>query len=36
LTGPALIDADDTTIWIPSGMTAEVNPQGTLIMEATR
>jgi N-methylhydantoinase A len=36
LTGPALIDADDTTIWIPGGMTAEVNPQGTLIMEATR
>ena len=34
LTGPALIDADDTTIWIPGGMTAEVNPQGTLVMEA--
>jgi N-methylhydantoinase A len=35
LTGPALIDARDTTIWVPAGMTAEVNPQGTLIMEAT-
>jgi len=34
LTGPALIDAHDTTIWIPGGMTAMVNPQGTLVMEA--
>ena len=35
LSGPALIDARDTTIWVPAGMTAAVNPQGTLVMEAT-
>ncbi len=34
LAGPALIDAHDTTIWVPGGMHAEVNPQGTLVMEA--
>lgn len=33
LDGPALIDASDTTIWLPAGMTAMVNPQGTLLME---
>ena len=33
LNGPALIDAPDTTIWVPAAMTASVNPQGTLIME---
>ena len=35
LSGPALIDARDTTIWVPAGMTAAVNPQGTLVMETT-
>jgi N-methylhydantoinase A len=34
LAGPTLIDADDTTIWIPEAMTAHVNAQGTLVMEA--
>lgn len=34
LSGPALIDARDTTIWVPAGMKAHVNPQGTLVMEA--
>ncbi len=33
LGGPALIDARDTTIWIPAGATATVNGQGTLVME---
>jgi N-methylhydantoinase A len=33
LSGPALIDARDTTIWVPAGATATVNPQGTLLME---
>ena len=33
LVGPALIDAADTTIWVPAGMNALVNPQGTLVME---
>jgi N-methylhydantoinase A len=33
LGGPALIDARDTTIWIPAGATATVNRQGTLVME---
>jgi len=33
LRGPALIDARDTTIWVPAGATAAVNGQGTLLME---
>jgi N-methylhydantoinase A len=33
LAGPALIDASDTTIWVPGDMKAMVNPQGTLVME---
>ena len=33
LVGPALIDARDTTVWVPAGMTATVNAQGTLVME---
>lgn len=33
LSGPGLIDARDTTIWIPAGAIATVNPQGTLLME---
>jgi N-methylhydantoinase A len=33
LRGPALIDARDTTIWVPAGATAAVNRQGTLLME---
>jgi N-methylhydantoinase A len=33
LRGPALIDARDTTIWVPAGATATVNRQGTLLME---
>jgi N-methylhydantoinase A len=33
LSGPALIDARDTTIWVPRGMTATVSPQATLVME---
>jgi hypothetical protein len=28
-----LIDARDTTIWVPAGAIATVNPQGTLLME---
>jgi N-methylhydantoinase A len=33
LGGPALIDASDTTLWLPPQMTAQVDPLGTLIME---
>jgi N-methylhydantoinase A len=33
LRGPALIDARDTTIWVPAGAAATVSRQGTLIME---
>lgn len=33
LTGPALIDAADTTIWVPQGARATVSAQGTLVME---
>jgi N-methylhydantoinase A len=35
LSGPALIDASDTTIWLPAGMTGMVNAQGTLVMEVS-
>jgi N-methylhydantoinase A len=33
LSGPGLIDARDTTIWLPAGAIATVSPQGTLLME---
>jgi N-methylhydantoinase A len=33
LFGPALVDSSDTTIWIPAGMTAFVNSEGSLVME---
>jgi N-methylhydantoinase A len=33
LTGPALVDAPDTTIWVPAGMRALIDQQGTLVME---
>jgi len=33
LGGPALIDARDTTIWVPAGARATVSRQGTLLME---
>jgi N-methylhydantoinase A len=33
LTGPALVDAPDTTVWIPSGATARVDDYGTLVLE---
>lgn len=36
LSGPALVDAPDTTIWIPTGMTAKMNVDRTLIVEAER
>ena len=35
LTGPALVDGSDTTIWIPERCTARVDPQGTLVVEAS-
>jgi N-methylhydantoinase A len=34
LIGPALIDATDTTIWLPPGWTCEVAPDGTLLLTA--
>jgi len=33
LTGPALVDGSDTTIWVPAGSHAHVDPHGTLIVE---
>jgi len=33
VTGPALIDAPDTTIWIPDGSTARLDTHATLIIE---
>jgi N-methylhydantoinase A/oxoprolinase/acetone carboxylase beta subunit len=33
LSGPALIDCSDTTIWVPEGMRAAVNAEGTFVME---
>jgi N-methylhydantoinase A len=36
LTGPALIDAPDTTIWLPPGWTCDVAPDDTLILTAMR
>ena len=32
--GPALVDASDTTIWVPSGMQARVDANRTLVIEA--
>lgn len=34
-TGPALVDAVDTTLWIPPGFTARVDGHHTLLLEAT-
>jgi N-methylhydantoinase A len=36
IAGPGLIDGADTTIWIPAGMTARVDPDRTLIIEVSR
>jgi N-methylhydantoinase A len=33
LWGPALVDGSDTTVWIPEGLSAQVDPYGTLILE---
>jgi N-methylhydantoinase A len=33
LTGPALIDSDDTTVWVPSGARVRVDAHHALIME---
>jgi N-methylhydantoinase A/oxoprolinase/acetone carboxylase beta subunit len=35
LSGPALIDAIDTTIWLPPGWTCDVAPDGTLLLTAS-
>lgn len=32
--GPALVDATDTTIWVPEGMTTRLDGFGTMIVEA--
>jgi N-methylhydantoinase A len=36
LSGPALVDAPDTTVWIPTGATARVDDYGTLVLEVNR
>lgn len=33
LRGPALVDAPDTTIWVPPGMRARIDGQGSLVMD---
>jgi N-methylhydantoinase A len=33
LSGPALVDGSDTTMWIPAGVSAQVDAHGTLVME---
>jgi N-methylhydantoinase A len=33
LTGPALVDGSDTTMWVPAGASAQVDAHGTLIVE---
>jgi N-methylhydantoinase A len=34
-TGPALVDSSDTTVWVPRGMTARVDPNRTLVIEVS-
>ena len=34
ISGPALVDSSDTTIWVPQGMTARVDAQRNLSVEA--
>lgn len=36
IAGPGLIDGADTTIWLPAGMNARVDPDRTLIIEVSR
>ncbi len=36
ITGPALVDSPDTTIWIPGGMTARMDARRNLSVEAGR
>jgi N-methylhydantoinase A len=36
ITGPALVDSSDTTIWIPPGATARVDAALSLVLEFTR
>jgi N-methylhydantoinase A len=36
LSGPALVDGTDTTIWVPEGSTARVDHNGTFIMEVAQ
>ena len=31
--GPALVDAPDTTIWVPAGRDARLSPAGALVIE---
>ena len=33
--GPALVDSSDTTIWVPGGMTARVDPNRTMVIEVS-
>lgn len=35
LNGPALVDAPDTTIWVPAAMRATIDGQGALVLERT-
>jgi hypothetical protein len=36
LSGPALVDGVDTTIWIPAGATAALDERSLLDMEVTQ
>jgi N-methylhydantoinase A len=33
ITGPALVDGSDTTVWIPGGATGSIDVNGTLVIE---
>jgi len=33
VSGPALVDGSDTTIWVPPGASGEVDGHGTLVVE---
>ncbi len=36
VSGPALLDGSDTTVWVPESAVVQVSPHGTLILEVNR
>jgi N-methylhydantoinase A/oxoprolinase/acetone carboxylase beta subunit len=35
ISGPALVDGSDTTVWIPSGATAELDDHATIVISVS-